>query len=121
MKGQIGLFHPYGVWIIFHSRDPPEILSLSSLFHFAPDTSEQEKLRPLESKTHIAFRHHSFSISWTFGMVLRHAMATPGSSACIQHALADLSLPKHNRQFPNEKVCIYTSLFAVQFLLPGKF
>lgn len=62
-----------------------------------------------------------FPISWPFGMVLRHAVATPGSLACIQHALADLSLQKHSRQLPNEKVCIYISLFIVKFLLPGKF
>lgn len=27
MKGPIGLFHPYGVWMIFHSHDPREIPS----------------------------------------------------------------------------------------------
>lgn len=43
MKGQIGLFDPYGVWMISHSHDPPEIPSLSSLFHFAPLTHLSRK------------------------------------------------------------------------------
>lgn len=102
----------------WHLAPMTHLLSLISNALCSPATFEQKEPMPLNSKTHIAFLHHSFSISWTFRIVLRHAMATLGNSACMLHVLADLITQIQNRQFLNKWVCVYTSL-SFYFAVPS--